>query len=137
MLVATPALLSVVRADGLLEVTDTNWLAPKPVEVKITDLLSDERVACTPVESLNWLTDATTAELLVALVKESCTVPTLPAIEIVAEPVRPVLEPAKLNWPVCAEAMTETETAREALPTLAELIETEVNAEVVDKPEVL
>ena len=89
----------------------------------MTDLLSEERVALTPVESVNWLTDATIAELLVALVKESCTVPVLPAMEMVVELARPVLAPRKLSWPVCAEAMTATETARVVLPTLAELME--------------
>ena len=80
-----------------------NWLAPKPVEVKSTDLLSADRVACTPVESLNWLTEATIAELLVELANESCTVPVLPAMDSAAAPLRPLLEPRKFNWPVWAE----------------------------------
>ena len=106
------------------------------MDVKVTDWLSLESFACTPVESLNSLTAATIAELLVALVNESCTAPVLPAIESVVELARPVLAPRKLSWPVCAEAITATATARDVLPTFAELIDTEVNADVVDRPDV-
>src|SRR4051812_19943015 len=104
-----------------------NWLAPKPVDVNFTLLLSADKVACTPVESLNWLTDATIAELFVELANDSCTVPVLPASDSDAAPFRPLLEPRKFNWPVWAEATTATVTASVTLPTLAELIDTDVN----------
>jgi hypothetical protein len=127
----------VLKAVELLEVTVMDWLEPKPVEVNFTDLLSVDSVACTPAESWNWLTAATTAELLVELANESCTVPVLPAMETVAAPLRPVEEPRKFNWPVWADATTLTETESVLVPTLAELIETAVKAEVVERPEVL
>ena len=85
---------------------------------------------------MNWLTDATIAELLVELANESCTVPVLPAREIVAAPLRPALEPRKFNCAFCAEATTATATDNVVLPILAELMDTAVNADVVDRPEV-
>src|SRR3974390_361664 len=126
-----PALFSVENAAVLFDVTVTNWLGPYEVEMSRTDLLSLDRTACTPVESLNWLRLATMAELFVALENESCTVPLLPATAMVAAPVRPVVEPRKLSSPVCAEVMTETVTASVDLPTLAEFTLKDVKAEVV------
>ena len=99
LVVAMAGAFCVVNALVLLELTLTNCEAPKPLLVNLIDLVSDESVAMTPVESVNWLMLAIIAELFVELTNDNCTEPTLPVTEIVTPPLVPVLEPRKFRAP--------------------------------------